>query len=283
MRVIWRVVPYSYGLLQVSNLGDVRKANSNAMIFNIKTLNSNKYAELECEDTEISRQDIMPTKYVKYKTEYGKTLITPLSPLVYAAFHGIFDLDYMEILHKDGNEFNNSIDNLILSNKSSKIQYLNSLEQNRLSAMLPGPKNLPPIKSKLRPFISEYNLNGMRQNVYTSANEAGKKSGIEVNYIASAINAIKTLQVNNRIFKLGIGPECVDTQLIRTNTIVVSNSSSLHNNRKVFKYTTAGRLSRIYNNLFEAAFHEKIAINRLQQSFKSFSACNNHIWMLGND
>lgn len=275
----WRTIPYTNGFYQISEYGDVRIVNNNARTFNINTLYSNKYDEVICErkickygETEVE------VPYLTYKTAHGKVTF-PVSSLVYAAFYGIYDLGHENILHIDVNELNNGLDNLILCEKTAKLNYLQQYKRNALSLSLPEVNTVSGLRSKARisTGVSEYSMDGIRQNVFVSIPEASRFTNISIQIINKALSD-KLLHVENRIFKKGIGPAVIDTHLIRHNIIIIPDSPYA-NNKKIFQYDLRGKLYCVYNNIFEASTVSKVSIPTLKKCLKSIERYNDFIWL----
>ena len=275
----WRTIPYTNGFYQISELGDIRTVNNNAKTFNISTLYSNKYDEVACErkiykygETEVE------IPYLTYKTLHGKVTF-PVSSIMYAAFYGIYDLGHENILHTDANELNNSLDNLILCEKTGKVNYIQQYKRNALNLSLPEVNTVFGSKSKTRAStgVSEYGINGIRQNVFVSIPETSRMTNINTNIINKAL-CEKLLHIDYRVFKKGIGPAVIVTHLIRNNVVIIPGSPYI-NGKKIFQYDLDGKLYCVYNNIFEASVFSEIAIPKLSKCLKNMERHNDYIWI----
>jgi hypothetical protein len=278
----WRNIPYTNGYYQISEHGDLRVVSKKCRLYGIGIVNQEKY---EAVPVHLKRRhyrgvDIdIPT--VSIKTA-GASIELSVSSLMYAAFHGLYNVEPENILHLDCNELNCSIGNLILCEKDDKIHFVLKNKSNALLFQYPtltagGFKAYSSARRSLG--ISEYNLEGKRVEVYLNAAHLSKVSGINLQTVKKVVSGFKFLELNKRIFKVGFGPKYIDTHLIAERKMVITNHTASNKEKKVFRYDTKGRLNYVYNNFFEAAAFNSIDPERMKDCMRSQQLCNDFVFL----
>lgn len=280
--VRWRTIPYTYGFYQISEYGDLRKVSKHTKHFNVLTLSTPRYETLSYEKKTIHYNTFdIDIPILKYKTEIG-TETKPVASLMYEAFHGIYNIPIDNILHLDGNEFNNELSNLILSPYDDRYRYAKSKAMNQFHHFLPtvinnGSKVYTTMKSKIA--LSEYSSKGILTKVYPGIVQACKELEMDRNQMYKALNGIKELTINGNIYKLGYGPEFIDTHLIQKRKLIVYNTSSSLARRLVLQYANTGKLNYVYNNILEATVYNNVCIEKLKEIIQCNGLYEEYIWM----
>lgn len=278
----WRTIPYTYGFYQISNKGNLRKITNSLKCFTLYSFTKSKYEDVQYFTRKFKYQGIhFDYPVVRYKTEYGLE-VKPICSLVYEAFHGIFNIPIENIMHIDGNEFNNDIDNLILCPKDDRYKYAFDKNINKCFFYIPtvdvnGFKTYTDQLSRI--CVSEYGINGSRINIYRSIAHVSEELNIPRHELEKVFDGIKKLEYEGRIFKLGYGPEFIDVHLIAKNQLIPFNSTSSYNFKLVFKYHKNGKLDCIYNNLKEAGEKNRIKFDELKHVLLESKLYADSIWM----
>jgi hypothetical protein len=205
-----------------------------------------------------------------------------VSTLLYEAFHGIYDLNYYQLIHIDGNELNNEIDNVILSDTANTYDYLRFLRNNP-EYFVVKKNNTKTMLSFFRKGvinISVYNKDGVRVNVFKSLKEASLNLNIERQLLLKTLKGQKYLHYNDHVYKYGYGPKFIDVHLIFENKIVIESEALSIQNKRLYKYSKEGKLISIYNNMYEASVANKLDVNLLQTVVQKISVLKDAIWIL---
>lgn len=274
-RIKWKVIPNTSGMYQVSDLGQIRMIKKEYRIFNIKNISDSIYTHVE-QAVKIKRYGNFTLKipYMVFETHLGRTCC-PVSSIVYSSFYGIADLSHEEIYHIDGNEMNNSKDNLILCERDTKTDLIKKYYDTK-DEIIRVPESL---LHNFR-FISVYNVEGVKQNIYSSVNQASRALSVPMHIIMSVVDARKMLVYENKIFRRGNGPYIVETALIRDQEIVVSNTSSQLNNRFILQYNSEGRLICVYNNFTEAAVRNNMPPYVIKNAIANSQILEGFLWFI---
>jgi hypothetical protein len=274
----WRTIPNTNGFYQVSEFGQLRMIDKELCTFNIQNITGNIFKVIPYILKEKNYGDIrIKVPYLHLYTVDGKVTY-PVSSIVISAFHGIVDLDHNEIYHLDGNELNNSIDNLILCERDSKSRMIKMYYDDKSECI-----HLPHNTMKNFHIISEYNLEGFKQNVYVNRKICSRILNIPEHFILSVMQGSKMLEYDGKIFKQGDGPYIINTSMIKERKMVISNSSSLLNRRLVLQYKSDGKLKSIYNNYMEAAEHNKISIHEVKDAIQKKMLLKDCMWIVENN
>lgn len=283
-KVRWRTLPYTNGFYQISDQGEVRKISKFANTYSIQSISMPKYSILEFERTEYFYSNTQfECPVLRYRSEFGLEQ-KAISILMYEAFHGIYHLTNEDIIHLDGNEFNNELKNLILATKSDRMHYMLSLKRKDAYSYIPivqsdGSKGYSKTISKVP--LSLYNLEGNLIKIFPSIVQASLDLNIDRNQIYKVLYGIKGHDFEGMIYKLGYGPIEIDTHLIKNKKIVIYNSSSSLSNKLVFQYSTTGKLMSVFNNLIEASFKNNLPLENLQSAINNTFTLNNSVWLYG--
>ncbi len=274
-RVKWKVIPNTSGMYQISDLGQIRMIKKEYRIFNIKNISDSIYTHVE-QAVKIKRYGNITLKipYLVFESHLGR-MSCPVSSIMYSSFYGIAGLSHEEIYHIDGNEMNNSKDNLIMCERDTKIDSIKKYYDTK-DEKIRVPESL---MYNFR-FVSVYNMEGVKQNIYSSVNQASRALSIPMHIITSVADARKMLVYENKIFRRGNGPYIIDTALIRNEEIVVSNTSSQLNNRFILQYNSEGRLICVYNNFTEAAVRNNISPYLIKNAIANSQILEGCLWFI---
>jgi hypothetical protein len=271
----WRTVPNTNGFYQVSELGQLRMIKKELSTYNIHNITGNIFSIIPFTVKDKNYGDMkLKIPHYQIDTISGKITIAA-STLVFSAFHGIMNLDHHEIFHLDGNELNNSVDNLILCEKDSKKRMV-KMYYDEKSEMIQLPNNT----MKNFQVISVYNLEGYKQDIYINRKICSRILNIPIHIIVSVMEGNKMLAYEGKIFKQGDGPYVIDTSLILDNKIILTNSSSMLNRRLVLQYDANGNLKKVYNNYHEASVQNNFSIQAIKDAIQKKSILNRCIWIL---
>lgn len=276
-KTIWKTIPLTNGFYQVSDLGDIRTVKRENRHFSLKNLSKQIYTPVSVKKhTKKYNNNSFKVPFVEIEELNYKTT-KPLSAIVYSAFHKIGNLSHLEIFHVDGNEFNNSIHNLILCEKKIKLKILQS-NNNIISSQN---KNLL-LPHHITQSLSLYNHNGIRIKYFQSINELNNIIDLPTRTIGKILNNMLYFHYNSLIIKRGIGPVVIDTNFLQYNMF---NWPKLYKKlwtNLFFQFDKNGFLKEIYNNIFEASISNKISINELYDAALNYKLLSNYYWIIEN-
>lgn len=285
-RLIWRTIPFTNGMYHISNEGEIRKLKDIVKKFSIYSI-----AKPFFEQTEFALKEQNIDDYI-YKSKiveiYRKGIleVIEISSLMFESFHGIVGITCNEILHLDGNELNNNLENLILCFPSQKKQFLIAREKN-VKPILANFKNGKGHEIVLiqgnQICLSEYNLNGELMMTYPNIVLASKSSNFKLKEINKSLHGLKQLNCIDKIYKLGMGPKKIETSLIRKNEIILYNVSGVISKKMMYQYSETGKLLKIYNNVNEASIQNDIPKELLLQCLRGPYIINGYFWMFQNN
>jgi hypothetical protein len=283
--IIWRTIPYTKGIYQISSEGVVRKILTSFSNINTYKYKGSLYEDLNYSICEDKIENLSFNYYsVKIKRKNKEEEIA-ISSLMYEAFHGIIGIKNNEILHLDGNEFNNSLKNLILCKSEHKKEYhfiLKSSHYTSINTFSSNNNEMKLLKNGRVICVSVYNNKGELKNIYSDIVETSKKCKVSTDEIKRCLYGIKKLNSTFLIFKLGIGPKKIDTSLIAKSLIVSNNSVGILNLKMVLKYNLKGNLLHVYNNAVEASLQNNINFDMFRKVQKRPTIINNNIWEFYN-
>jgi hypothetical protein len=121
---VWQFVYGVKGYYQISSMGNIRKLSKWMKNYGIQVYSDVKFENVKSEflDRKILNTNVkIPA--VRLMFDNDKPSLWPISVLMMNTFMGVLNVSSSEIIHLDGNEQNNNMSNLLLSNFALKNQY----------------------------------------------------------------------------------------------------------------------------------------------------------------
>jgi len=281
---LWRVIPGTQGFYHISTQGQLKYLGKQSRKLNLLSKFSESFEQVEVLKLKLKlgrcRLNVPCVKLVRH----GLKELVPVSSLMFEAFHGISGLSPKEILHIDGDEFNLELKNLILCVPDDKLKYLQKLNlinnrekdvkvsKSELKELFAYPSSIP---------VSKYSIDGLLLKVYENLHVALNAEVLGRTEIQKVLEGIKSLKHQNAIYKFGVGPAVIDTQLITGNTILL-NPPKERMKEFVLKFTYLGELVEIYNNLYEAAYNNHVSISDIKEFITKSKFLNGNFYILFN-
>lgn len=280
----WRTIPYTNGFYQISIFGDIRKVKEEALYNSFGQSELDIYENVKIEAKPLKTESkLILTPCLRYESIFSNELKS-IDSIMYSSFHGIHNLNSYEIIHIDGNEYNNRLENLILSTPQDKITHL---ERNDISNCI---GNIPIINSEGDKYfvynpssipVSEYDIDGNLIHLFLTHIQVHKLYNLKINELKNVLSAHNQLVCKeNRIFKYGIGPIRIDLHLIKYMQIILFKTPSIYSNKLIREYDLFGRLLRVYNNLYEASYKNHIDMHKLKNSLLTNKSCHGKVFSI---
>lgn len=269
-RETWKVIPETKGLIQLSNKGSVRKVKpgGNQLVVNFVEPDIYEFVITTSLNLAYSPHAEIQIPVLKFRYE-SRTIIKPLAVLVYELFHGLANVEIRNILYRDGNVQNFSVDNLILCRREDFLNYFLLRDQSTIH-LKSYPYSLSAEKfiDSISSMVTMYNGNGHFMYLFKNVYEVSKFSGLNSSQLNKELNGIKFGILDQCLIKYGRGPAIVDLTRIYTGEYLVFRTKSVFNSYLIRQYDLNGKLRRIFNNIYELAKVEKLDINDLYQHIK---------------
>jgi hypothetical protein len=156
------------------------------------------------------------------------------------------------ILHYDGNNLNNHIENLYIASYSDmhKKTYRQKRKKSYLTNLNPNKRKVLVRKSsqsRLQP-VTQYSIDGDRIGFFKSLKAAAKKTGIDDGSISSALNG-RYVTAGGFVWKKGEGVEHINTKKI----IALKKKRFQHLNKAVEQYSLQGKKIGSFKSITLAA------------------------------
>jgi hypothetical protein len=269
-RVIWKVIPQTKGFVQLSSHGAIRKVKPgyNHLVVNFQHTDIYESIIPKLHRISIGHHEEIELPYFKIRID-SKTVLKPLASLVYEIFHGISDVEIKNILYKDGNEHNCSLENLILCRKEDFQHFFMLKYQSPSQSSSFLHSNELQFVDSLSSMVTMYNADGYFTGLFKSIHEVSKRTGLNSNQISNDLLGVKLRLLDQGIIKFGRGPLLIDLSKIHTGEHLIFKSKSVFNYYLIRKYNMLGKLLRVFNNLYEVVRNEKYDVDEFYQELKS--------------
>ncbi len=273
---IWTFIPSTNGHYQISNLGRIRKVNYALKNYGIHIYSSFIY--------EIIEPKLVPRVYLDTIHKVPVVRITlhgmkfqkfPISELMFLSFHGIANIHANEIIHLDGNEENNALDNLILVKPIFKLQYLALAEMEGLKTTDSTVRKIKFIQVKR---ISKYNRSGELKQVFSSLLQAEKEDGLDRLTLVQSVKARSIQSINDHFYKQGHGPLLLDFSLVLKESVQAANFRA-RSGKFILQYSKAGVLIAIFRDVQQASQSTQCLKQHILKSIKTRQIVGHFLWV----
>ncbi len=274
---IWTFIPTTKGFYQISNLGRVRKV--------IRTLKSYGIHIYSGPIYEIIEPKRIVRNYLNIVHQIPAVRITlhdmmfskfPVSELMFLAFHGISNIQVNEIIHLDGNEENNALDNLILAKPIFKLQYL---ALNEISKFQTLEKSESQNQIAFAARVSKYSMNGELQKVFSNLLQVENADGILRRELLQSLTARRILPINDYFYKRGNGPQILGFSIIKEGAISPANFKGKRRFKFILQYSKLGKLVAIFPDIHEASKSTQCLKQHILKSIKTRQIVGHCLWV----
>jgi len=203
-----------------------------------------------------------------------------VSRLVYETFKEKIDSkrDDHLVIHKDGDHFNNRINNLQLSGRSAI--HKSSYSKKRAISAFKGMDMTPFLarrSGQLKKKITQYDLQGKRLMTFNSMQDAWKATGIHPSNIAVAAKG-KKLSMSGFIWRYGKGPARIDVSAFKKAKLAIKEKMC----RRVSQYNMNGDRLNVFQSIKEAAGQNNILASAIQRAVAGkYITAGGFIWRYG--
>lgn len=274
---IWTFIPTTKGFYQISNLGRVRKVIRTLKNYGIHIYSGPIY--------EIIEPKRIVRNYLNIVHQIPAVRITlhdmvfpkfPVSELMFLAFHGISNIQVNEIIHLDGNEENNALDNLILAKPIFKLQYL---ALNEISKFQTLEKSESQNQIAFAARVSKYSMNGELQKVFSNLLQVENADGILRRELLQSLTARRILPINDYFYKRGNGPQILDFSIVKEGAISPANFRGKRRFKFILQYSKLGKLVAIFPDIHEASKSTQCLKQHILKSIKTRQIVGHCLWV----
>lgn len=278
----WKELPVGGGYYQVSDLGRVRSLDRT---ITCKRGTSRHYKGCILKQT-ISRWDnkTIGDQQVGLccKLSYcGKKYQFIVHRMMYHVF--IEPLSYagnkQVILHKDGDNHNNALTNLVCATLSEKAKRTYALGRgHKVSGYITASQKQKGIRNRMKP-VSQYSLRGEKLAQYGSISAASLATGICTSSIVAACKRIKMVSAGGFIWQYGNGSLTIDTSFYHR--FIENSKRKLR--KKITRFLPCGKRMATYKSLEEAGKKNGISPAAISDCLRGkTTVCGGFIWKYGH-
>lgn len=274
---IWTFVPTTNGYYQISNLGRVRKLNYVLKSYGIHIYSNSIYELVEPKIVNRVYLDVIHKVPVVRITIHGMTFQKfPVSELMFFSFHGIANIQANEIIHLDGNEENNRLDNLIIAKPIFKLHYLaykEFLDNNKIDSTV--------LKSQYSHVncISKYSKNGELKQVFKNLMQVENEDQIARRFLLQNIKARAIYPIKDHFYKQGHGPQLLDISFVLNESIRVASFRGRQKSKVVLQYSKLGKLLAVFSDVQEASKSTQCLKQHIVNSIKTRQIFGHYLWV----
>lgn len=274
---IWTFIPSTNGHYQISNLGRIRKVNCTLKNYGIHIYSSFIYEMIEPKlVTRVYLDAIYKVPVVRITLNGMKFQKFPISELMFFSFHGIANIQANEIIHLDGNEENNRLDNLIIAKPIFKLHYLaykEFLYNNKIDSTV--------LKSQYSHVncISKYSKNGELKQVFKNLMQVENEDQIARRFLLQNIKARSIQPIKEHFYKKGNGPQLLDFSFVTNESIGGANFVGKQKRSYVLQYSKEGRLMALFQNVQEASKITQCLKQNIVNSIKTRQIFGHYLWV----
>lgn len=268
----WVFVPGDTRFLQLSTWGNLRKLHKSMRHYGIHVYQQQKFNEVKIEFVERKiEQHVIRVPSVRLLLENEPPQICSIAVLMFRCFYGVANLHSNEIVHLDGNELNNNLENLLLVKPSIKFQYMQCfLKAQHLQEVTLIRNQL------LSQKISKYNLDGRLQQVYQNLKQVVDSEKISKKELLLSKQLGYLRPINDYVYLPGDGPElvCFEKKYAHQYTYQLEELSSL-----LFQYSPSGELIQVFKNIEHACLETGFQASKILQSIRFRKMDDDYLWV----
>lgn len=271
-KIVWYVIPYTKGKYQISNYGDVRRVLQH--VFDRSELKKKGFSFFTEKVQSYSKQVKLfginfniPLVVIE---QHGTYVQRAINSLMYESILGVRNLNYLNIVHLDGNDFNFNLENLLICTEYENATYKSSCYLRKSKPLLPCVNkfnnNKDFVHTKFKSYcISEYNTEGIRTNLYAGIVDFCRDKAIDR---ISAVRILKNIDYSfyGKFYLHGYGPWKIDLSLINNKHIKLEVMLPKYGKKNIIQLDSRGFLKNVYNNLIDASFSNQLPSSEIKRA-----------------